>query len=49
MEKIVARNLEIYSDMQQQLKRFKQMLKEEEEAHAQVRSTFYYWQHTDSS
>lgn len=33
MESIVARNLEIYSDMQQQLLRFKKLLKEEEEAH----------------
>jgi hypothetical protein len=33
MELIVARNLEIYSDMQQQLFRFKKLLKEEEEAH----------------
>ena len=43
MESIVARNLEIYSDMQQQLYRFKKLLKEEEEAHQKVRSTFYYW------
>jgi hypothetical protein len=42
MESIVARNLEIYSDMQQQLYRFKKLLKEEEEAHQKVRSTFYY-------
>jgi hypothetical protein len=42
MESIVARNLEIYSDMQQQLFRFKKLLKEEEEAHQKVRSTFYY-------
>lgn len=42
MERIVARNLEIYSDMQQHLSRFKGLLKEEEEAHQKVRSTFYY-------
>lgn len=42
MERIVARNLEIYSDMQQHLTRFKGLLKEEEEAHQKVRSTFYY-------
>jgi len=43
MEGIVARNLEIYSDMQQQLFRFKGLLREEEEAHKNVRGTFYYW------
>ncbi len=43
MEIIIARNLEIYSDMQQHLMRFKSLLKEEEEAHKNVRSTFYYW------
>jgi len=45
MEKIVARNLEIYSDMQAQLARFKALLKDEEEAHKKVgRETFhYYW------
>jgi hypothetical protein len=42
MEVIVARNLEIYSDMQQQLLRFKGLLSEEEEAHKNVRGTFYY-------
>lgn len=42
MEKIVARNLEIYSDMQKHLSRFKGMLKDEEEAHQKVGSTFYY-------
>ena len=45
MEKIVARNLEIYSDMASQLSRFKALLKDEEEAHKKVgRETFhYYW------
>lgn len=42
MEVIVARNLEIYSDMQQQIRRFKTLLNEEEEAHKKVGSTFYY-------
>ena len=42
MEAIVGRNLEIYSDMQAQLSRFKNLLKEEEEAHKTVRTTFYY-------
>ena len=42
MEVIIARNLEIYSDMQQHLLRFKGLLNEEEEAHKNVRSTFYY-------
>ena len=43
MEGIVARNLEIYTDMQKQLLRFKKLLTEEEEAHKKVRTTFYYW------
>ena len=45
MEKIVARNLEIYTDMQAQLGRFKLLLKDEEEAHKKIgRETFhYYW------
>lgn len=42
MEKIIARNLEIYTDMQGQIKRFKNMLKEEEDAHKAVGNTFYY-------
>ena len=42
MEVIVGRNLEIYSDMQAQLFRFKKLLGEEEEAHKNVRGTFYY-------
>lgn len=42
MEAIVGRNLEIYADMQQQLARFKGLLREEEEAHKKVRTTFYY-------
>ena len=42
MEVIVARNLEIYTDMQKQLLRFKKLLTEEEEAHKNVRATFYY-------
>lgn len=44
MEKIVARNLEIYSDMAAQLARFKALLKDEEEAHKKVgRETFHYY------
>jgi hypothetical protein len=44
MEKIVARNLEIYSDMAAQLSRFKALLKDEEEAHKKVgRETFHYY------
>jgi 2C-methyl-D-erythritol 2,4-cyclodiphosphate synthase len=44
MEKIVARNLEIYSDMAAQLARFKALLKDEEEAHKRVgRETFHYY------
>jgi hypothetical protein len=42
MEAIIARNLEIYTDMQQQIRRFKTLLNEEEEAHKKVGSTFYY-------
>jgi len=33
MERIVARNIEIYSDLQKRLTKFKKHLKEEEEAH----------------
>jgi len=42
MEGIIQRNLEIYTDMQQQIRRFKGMLKEEEEAYKKVGNTFYY-------
>jgi hypothetical protein len=42
MEKIVGRNLEIYSDMKSHLGRFKKLLKEEEDASKNVRNTFYY-------
>lgn len=42
MEVIIARNLEIYSDMQFQIQRFKGLLNEEEEAHKKVGNTFYY-------
>jgi len=42
MEVIIARNLQIYTEMQQQVARFKSLLKEEEEAHKKVGSTFYY-------
>ena len=33
MERIVARNIEIYSDLQRRINKFKKHLKEEEEAH----------------
>jgi kinesin family protein 2/24 len=33
MERIVARNLEIYGDLQKRIVKFKKHLKEEEEAH----------------
>lgn len=33
MERIVARNIEIYGDLQRRLTKFKKHLKEEEEAH----------------
>lgn len=42
MEIIIARNLQIYGEMQQQIFRFKTMLNEEEEAHKKVGNTFYY-------
>ena len=42
MEVIIARNLQIYGEMQQQIFRFKTMLNEEEEAHKKVGNTFYY-------
>lgn len=44
MERIVKRNIEIYSDMQKRLNKFKKHLKEEEEAHQNVRGTFYFWE-----
>lgn len=33
MERIVARNIDIYSDLQRRILKFKKHLKEEEEAH----------------
>jgi len=42
MESIVQRNLQIYTDLQNRIGRFKRLLKEEEEAHQNVRETFYY-------
>ena len=42
MERIVARNIEIYSDLQRRINKFKKHLKEEEEAHQNVRGTFYF-------
>ena len=43
MEVIVARNLQIYQDMQQQLVRFKGLLSEEETAAQAARQTFHYY------
>jgi kinesin family protein 2/24 len=42
MERIVARNIDIYSDLQRRILKFKKHLKEEEEAHQNVRGTFYF-------
>jgi kinesin family member 2/24 len=42
MERIVARNIDIYSDLQRRIMKFKKHLKEEEEAHQNVRGTFYF-------
>jgi len=42
MEKIIKRNIEIYSDLQKRMLKFKKHLKEEEEAHQNVRGTFYF-------
>ena len=43
MEVIVGRNLKIYQEMQQQLGRFKGLLKEEETAAHLARQTFHYY------
>lgn len=42
MERIIKRNLEIYGDLQKKMNKFKKHLKEEEEAHQNVRGTFYF-------
>lgn len=42
MERIIKRNLDIYGDLQQRMQRFKKHMQEEEEAHQNVRSTFYF-------
>ena len=42
MERIVARNIEIYADLQRRIVKFKKHLQEEEEAHQNVRGTFYF-------
>jgi len=39
MELIIQRNLEIYTDLQRRMNKFKKHLKEEEEAHLNVRGT----------
>lgn len=42
MERIIKRNLEIYGDLQSRIKTFKKHMVEEEEAHQNVRGTFYF-------
>jgi hypothetical protein len=42
MERIIKRNLEIYGDLSKRIVNFKQHMQEEEEAHNQVRGTFYF-------
>ena len=43
MEVIVARNLQIYTDMRGQLGRFKALLNEEENAAKAAHQTFHYY------
>lgn len=43
MEVIVGRNMQIYQDMSQQLKRFKRLLTEEESAAKAAHKTFHYY------
>lgn len=42
MEKIIKRNLEIYGDLQNRINKIKKLMKEEDEAHMNVRGTFYF-------
>ena len=42
MERIITRNLEIYGDLQSRIFRIKKLMKEEDEAHMNVRGTFYF-------
>ena len=42
MDRIVTRNLQIYGDLQKRINKFKINMQEEEEAHKQVRGTFYF-------
>ena len=42
MEKIIKRNLEIYGDLQGRIGKIKKLMKEEDEAHMNVRGTFYF-------
>jgi len=42
MEKIIKRNLEIYSDLEGRIGKIKTLMKEEDEAHMNVRGTFYF-------
>jgi len=42
MERIITRNLEIYGDLQSRIFRIKKLMMEEDEAHMNVRGTFYF-------
>jgi|DEB0MinimDraft_12_1074336.scaffolds.fasta_scaffold22450_1 hypothetical protein len=42
MDKIIRRNLEIYGDLQERIVKIKTLMKEEDEAHSNVRGTFYF-------
>ena len=42
MEAIVKKKIYLYQQFAKKLHRFKKVLKEEEEIHSKVRSTFYY-------
>lgn len=42
MEKIIKRNLEIYGDLHHKITKIKKLMKEEDEAHMNVRGTFYF-------
>jgi len=42
MERIIKRNLEIYGDLNERIHKIKKCMKEEDEAHMNVRGTFYF-------
>ena len=42
MEAIIKRNLEIYGDLSTRIGKIKRLMKEEDEAHMNVRGTFYF-------